>query len=101
MGFPRYWGNYAGNIAKHYSPDTLTHFMYLLLLDGYYGYAKEWQRMLNRSDREVKELLEAYGNKCKHEEVSKTSNISMFLELIFKRNTKLTCLLNKLVFPFR
>ena len=42
---------------------------FIYLLDGSYVSLEEWQRMVEKSDREVNELMEAYGNKCKKHEV--------------------------------
>lgn len=39
---------------------------------GSYVSLEEWQRMVAKSDREVSELMEAYGNKCKKHEVTFT-----------------------------
>ena len=41
-------------------------FQYILLFvfsDGY-AYYEEWQNLVERSDREVKQLLEEYGKNC-------------------------------------
>ena len=41
-----------------------------LLSDGY-AYYEEWQHLVEKSDKQVKELLESYGTKCKQHKVCK------------------------------
>ena len=36
-----------------------------VLSDGY-AYYEEWQHLVQKSDKEVKELLESFGTKCKN-----------------------------------
>ena len=35
-----------------------------MLSDGY-AYYEEWQNLVEKSDKQVKELLECFGSKCK------------------------------------
>ena len=39
--------------------------MFYMLSDGY-AYYEEWQNLVEKSDKQVKELLECFGTKCKH-----------------------------------
>lgn len=39
--------------------------MFCVLSDGY-AYYEEWQHLVQKSDQQVKELLESYGTKCKN-----------------------------------
>ena len=39
-----------------------------VLLDGY-AYYEEWTNLVQKSDQQVKELLETFGSKCKDLEV--------------------------------
>ena len=39
--------------------------------DGY-AYYEEWQHLVEKSDKQVKELLEHFGTKCKGEKVCRT-----------------------------
>ena len=38
--------------------------MFYMLSDGY-AYYEEWQNLVEKSDKQVKELLECFGTKCK------------------------------------
>ena len=38
--------------------------MFYMLSDGY-AYYEEWQNLVEKSDKQVKELLEGFGTKCK------------------------------------
>ena len=38
--------------------------IFYMLSDGY-AYYEEWQNLVEKSDKQVKELLECFGTKCK------------------------------------
>ena len=42
--------------------------MFCVLSDGY-AYYEEWTNLVQKSDKQVKELLECFGSKCKNLEV--------------------------------
>lgn len=42
--------------------------MFCVFSDGY-AYYEEWTNLVQKSDQQVKELLESFGTKCKNHEV--------------------------------
>lgn len=70
-----------GNNLRRKLDKHLLLIFFSLFLDGSYLTFENWQSIKDKSDREVKELLESFGKKCKQQKVCDSDSATLKLSL--------------------
>ena len=74
-----------GNNLRRKIDKHLLLIFFSLFLDGSYLTFENWQSIKDKSDREVKELLECYGKKCKQQKVCDSDSATLKFSLRLRR----------------
>ena len=74
-----------GNNLRRKIDKHLLLIFFSLFLDGSYLTFENWQSIKDKSDREVKELLECYGKKCKQQKVCDSDSATLKFSLRLDR----------------